>query len=246
VGRRGATDAAAGPAAEPPRRGCLARVARLALKGLALAVLLGGLYVGTAEVLSHMPGGGRPPTPDGAYVVHVTTNGVHVDLWLPVRTDVVDWSEWIPPVVPLAARTHASFGWGDRSFYTQVPTWSDLTPGVALRGALLPSPTAMRVASRSRPRRELLGVDVFAIGLEREEYAALVEYVRGSFRLDADGAPLLIDHPGYTDRDRFFEGRGSYHLFRTCNEWVSDGLRAAGIEAPAWTPFERNVLMGLR
>lgn len=228
------------------RRGCLARVVRFALKGLVLVLLLCGLYVGAAEVLARMPGGGREPTENGEYVVYVTTNGVHVDLWLPVWTDVMDWAAWIPPEVPLGSRTHASFGWGDRGFYTQVPTWGDLTPGVALRGALLPSPTAMRVASTYRPHRDSLGVDAFPIGLDRAEYAALVEFVQGSFRVDATGALVLIDHPGYTERDRFFEGEGSYHLFRTCNEWVSNGLRAAGIAAPAWTPFERNVLVGLR
>lgn len=233
------------PTQDAPHRGCLARMTRAGLKGALGLALAAALYVGIAEVLARMPGGGRAATPDGPYVVHVTTNGVHVDLWLPVKTDVIDWSLWIPPEVPLARRSHASFGWGDRGFYTQVPTWADLTPGVALKGALLPSATAMRVASTYGPHRDRAGVSAFAIGLEREEYAALVEYVRGSFRTDEAGSPRLIDHPGYTDRDRFFEGAGSYHLFRTCNEWVSDGLRAAGIAAPAWTPLERNVLTGL-
>jgi len=230
----------------PQARGCGARLVRSALRGVLVIAAASALYCGVAEALSWMPGGGRATTAEGPYLVHVTSNGVHVDLVLPVRTDVVDWSTWIPPVVPLASRSHASFGWGDRGFYTRVPTWSDLTPGIALRGSLLPTPAAMRVVARNRPPLDRIGVDVFRIGMEREEYVALVEYVRRSFRTDEDGRPVRIDHPGYTERDRFFEGEGSYHLFRTCNEWVSDGLRAAGIAAPAWTPLERNVVTALR
>ena len=75
--------------------------------------------------------------------------------------------------------------------------------------------------------------------LTPERYRDLVAFIDAGFALAA-GRPRLIDHPGYQHNDRFFEGRGSYHLFRTCNVWTNEAVAAAGLPAGLWAPFERH------
>ena len=88
-----------------------------------------------------------------------------------------------------------------------------------------------------RPRA---GDNVHRLRITRAEYASLVEFIDSGFALDEAGRPVLLEHPGYHDYDRFFAGRGRYHLFRTCNVWTNDAVKAMGQKAALWAPFERS------
>ena len=50
----------------------------------------------------------------------------------------------------------------------------------------------------------------------------------------------------YLGTDAFFEARGRYTLFVTCNEWVRRGLGDAGIRTSVWSPFPAPLLALLR
>jgi len=165
---------------------------------------------------------------------------VHVDFVLPVTTAVHDWRVEFPPTsfasIPHAA-DHVAFGWGSREFFVHVRDWDDLTIGRALRAALfdrsvlhaeyvvepLPSPSTRRLV------------------VTADQYRRIVEHVRASTVLDDDGRARLLPGLSYTPADNFYEGRGRYTLVNTCNQWVNEGLRAAGIGASLWTPFARNL-----
>ena len=122
-----------------PRIPRISRFLRVALRAaLALAGAV-ALYFLAALVLSAIPlnrGAGR----SGPIEIFVRSNGVHADLVLPVRNDRFDWG----PVAPAsdaadpraAAAQWVAIGWGDRDIYRKVPTWDDLTPGLALRAGL--------------------------------------------------------------------------------------------------------------
>ena len=139
------TPAPAPSPAKRPRR--LRRFLRRAALALAGAV---ALYFLAAVVLSAIPlnrGAGR----SGPVEIFVRSNGVHVDLVLPVRNERFDWG----PVAPAsdaaypraAAAPWVAIGWGDRDIYRKVPTWDDLTPGLALTARSRPGTTS-RPASR--------------------------------------------------------------------------------------------------
>ena len=80
--------------------------------------------------------------------------------------------------------------------------------------------------------------------LTSEQYRRLAAYVRASFRVDADGAPIHVPG-GYTDADTFYEGDGSFSMFFNCNAWTGAALRAAGVRMGLWTPFEQSVMWRL-
>ncbi len=121
-------------------------------------------------------------------------------------------------------------GWGARDFYTTTGSYTDLSLGPVWR-AITGDATVMRVL--------LAGEITDAAGiswldLTDQQFAALLEEVRRGF---AGGAPDALDHPGLNGRDVFYPGTGRFHLFRTCNVWVGDVLRRAGIRVGIWTPF---------
>jgi len=185
------------------------------------------------------------PAPDGI-TVYVLSNGLHTDLVLPVAAGGIDWREVIRTAdfpADASRATYLSFGWGDRDFYLRTPTWADLKSGVTFRALLWPTPGAMHVAyllsppatdRRCRP-----------LPLSHTQYRQLVTYIRASFR-EEDGRVRLIDAPGYTAYDRFYEARHAFTAVRTCNTWAAGGLRSAGVRTATWAPFEPAIFYQLR
>ena len=226
------------PEPSPLAPGLGRRTLRGLARGLIVALALVGLYLVTAEVAMRIPVHAGADPDGGEVDVYLVTNGVHVSVWLPTARPERDWSSWLPPEVPASPGGYVAFGWGDHDFYLEVPTWDDLTAGVALRGALWPTPSAMRATAHRGP--PVPGEHVHRVSLGPEPYQELVEFVERGFELDESGGPILLAAPGYGTSDRFFEGRGSYHLFRTCNTWANGAVKAMGQRAALWTPFERG------
>jgi hypothetical protein len=57
----------------------------------------------------------------------------------------------------------------------------------------------------------------------------LNQFISGSIKRDEVGNPFkLSDQAG--GKIRFFKSPLSYHLFRTCNTWIAEGLHFAGFK----------------
>jgi len=220
------------------------------LKGLvvlvgALAGLI-GLYFGAAYALSRWPvNDDFADAPDGV-VIGLSTNGIHANLHFPVRALDVDWTEIFPPkefpVTPQFPAT-ISFGWGSREFYLNVPTWDDLELQYAVIALSGIGGSALHVAYWD-PWPP--GEDYVEVRISPEAYRTLVAHVRSAIRPDAAGRPQQIAGYSYLGNDRFYEAYGTYTAFVTCNEWVREGLAAAGIRTGLWSPFPDPLLDHLR
>ena len=232
------TPAPAPSPAKRPRR--LRRFLRRAALALVGAV---ALYFLAAVVLSAIPlnrGTGRC----GPVEIFVRSNGVHVDLVLPVRNDRFDWDPVAPPAD--AADPHAAavpwvaIGWGDREVYRRVPTWNDLTPGLALRAGLGLHGAALH-AERLFAVEE--GPDCRRLALTESQYDALVAFLLESGVRDEDGRLVpLAGASGFGATDAFYEARGRYHPFFTCNTWCNLALKRVGLPCCVWTPFASPIL----
>ena len=91
-----------------------------------------------------------------------------------------------------------------------------------------------------------INVEVREIRLRPEEYRRLWAAVRADFMLDSRGRPLRINHPGYGPSDAFYRAVGRASAFRTCNSWVADKLRLAGVKTSLWPPFEQGLVWRYR
>lgn len=178
--------------------------------------------------------------------VFVTSNGIHTDFVLPVRTRTVNWRHKLPlhhfRQVD-SGYTHVAFGWGDRRFYMETPSWRDLTPSVALRSALLPTPSALHVLYLKGPPRHTKRQQ--SLLLSSEQYQKLVTYLDSQFQ-QTNGQYRHITGSGYTSYDTFYEAHGKFHILNNCNNWVNRGLKAADTKAALWAPLPFAVMRQLR
>ena len=204
-----------------------------------LLVALPLLYVATAGALMLWPPSARLSPEPAEVEAYVISNGVHVDLVLPLQAAGVDWQTLFPPADARAAPAQVDFvaiGWGDREFYLHTPTWADLTVPRALRALTGQHPAALHVSWLQRA--QLPPRQTWRLPLTTAQYQRLARHIRQSL---PDGPTRRIDGAHYGPNDAFYEATGRYHLLRTCNEWAAEGLRKAGVPVPAWAPFELNV-----
>lgn len=223
---------------------------------LCLAILsVPALYGAAALALGLLPAPHREPTPGQPTVpVYLISNGWHVWVALPTRIqtgqanpDQTDWGAWLAEsslADRLAEGDYVAFGWGDRDFYLNTRRPVDFRPGLALAALLGRGPAAMHVMRV--PEAVLTGPDLNTRRLEVDalQYHALAAYIQTGFSPGADGHPRPLTEPGFGLDDAFFEATGRYSPFRTCNEWIGAGLRAAGLKAGWWTPFPYGLMQG--
>lgn len=215
------------------RKRGLGRRLWLALAALPLAYLLAAV---TGSLLPVNRGWQEPAA---GTTIYLRSNGFHVDIVMPARAQGLDWSAVLPPSdvsdPPLPVRWYG-FGAGERRVYLETPTWGDLTPRTVW-AALTGGERVLHVDQTAEA-----GFELRAIRLRPEEYRRLWSAIRAEF----DGPPRRIDHPGYGSDDAFYTARGRASAVQTCNQWVADRLRLAGVKTSAWTPFAAGLMWRYR
>ncbi|MEI9926457.1 MAG: TIGR02117 family protein [Sphingomonas sp.] len=215
----------------------------------AIAVLSLGVSLTGGAILAIAIGGAIPVNADWRQAsagvrIYVADNGVHTDLVLPMRAEGVDWGELLAPGdladPAAAAQSHVSFGWGNRDFYLNTPTWSRLDPLRAVGALAGVGPTVVHVEYSPEPAP---APDVRAVVLRPDEYRRLAAFVRATFARRADGRAASVH--GYGAGDAFYEARGRYSALNTCNQWTGSALRIAGVRIGAWTPLTFSVMRWL-
>lgn len=217
------------------------RIFKILLKIVGIFLLLIITYIGAAFALSSITSNKNfKPCEKDAVTVYILTNGVHTDLVLPFRNEEKDWSTFVHPSDTRLTDTlpaWVAFGWGDKGFYLETPTWADLKFSTAFNALFFLSTTAMHVTFYDTMEEN---ASCRKICIEKENYASLVQYIDQSF-IQGDQNPVLIKGASYADNDLFYDAHGTYSLFNTCNTWANSGLKAAGLKACLWTPFDRGI-----
>ena len=178
----------------------------------------------------------------GGVPIGLSSNGIHVNLHLPVVTDRIDWTVVFPleDFPGLAgAPSNISFGWGSREFYVNTPTWDEFELMTGIRALAGLGGTAVHVQYWP----PLMDGDYFvSTTVSTAQYDRLVQHIFRSLDLGSSGRPQMIPDAGFGLLDRFYDGTGRYSPFVTCNEWVRQGLADAGIRTAVWSPFATALL----
>lgn len=218
------------------------RLITIALKTLLSVLIVIGLYLLCAFTLSKISIE-KKDVSNADITAYILSNGVHTDIVVPAKNDVFNWHQLVKPEYTLSQDSTAgfvAFGWGDKGFYLETPTWDDLKFSTAFKAAFGLSTSAMHV-TYSQIVEE--GMRCKAIKLNKEQYVKLIEYISHSFSLNKEQAAINIATKAvYGTNDAFYEAVGSYNLFRTCNTWVNNALKACDQRACFWTPFESGIL----
>lgn len=213
------------------------RCGRLARRiGVALLLSI-GMYATAGMIGGAIPANAAWVQPADGVRIYIEDNGIHTGIVMPVTAAGVDWRGTFP-ASDLADPRYAGFGhvtvgWGDRAFYVETPTWSDINLAVVARAAIGSRRTVLHVEHGPAPTT---GNAVRAIVLTPDQYRRLAAFVRASLGTGGKVAN------GYGQDDAFYEARGTYSAVTTCNEWTGRALRYAGVRVGAWTPFPVTVM----
>lgn len=217
------------------------------LKGLlwffiGLVVFVAGYWL-TEKLLSRTT---VPEKPDGqpkTIDAWVFSNGVHTDLVFPARSALKDWNTTFPYSNTLGKDSSFSWiaiGWGDKGFYLNTPEWKDLTFSTAFKAVTGLGETALHVTYyKSLSKNE----NCRPFKISEGQYQKLIQYVEDGLDRDASGKAIyIVTNAQYNQGDAFYEAKGSYSLFHTCNTWSNNGLKAAGLKASKWAAFDKGIL----
>ena len=217
------------------------KVARIGGYGLISIMTFLVVYAGAALVIPRIPVPKADPNAPADVTVYLHTNGVHTDIVLPVVSAEFDWR----PLLPYAnlpsqdsGLPYIGFGWGDKGFYLYTPTWADLKLSTALRAAFWLGSAAMHTTYF---RTMTPGPETIELHLSRAEYARLIDYIRTSFRQNAQGQFEHIKGHSYGRNDAFYEAPRVYSFLYTCNTWTNNALKASGQRACLWTPTDTGI-----
>ncbi len=176
----------------------------------------------------------------------VVENGVHADLILPLDAGEPALRSLFPASAfpkDSNAYHYAIVGWGNRKFYLETATWNDLRVSNVLYALSGLGETTVHVSLCSTI--DMPPASSLKILVTPEQFARLMDHIRDSLKLDPDGIAIPIPDAHYGMADAFFEGKGSYHLFRTCNVWVGTALRKAGVRVGIWTVTPKSLFASL-
>ena len=163
-----------------------------------------------------------PPGARAATTIYVAGSGWHADLIVPRAA--IPAGLW-PEAADFPGARYLRVGWGERDYYpsTEFSIW------YGLKALFWPTASVLHVVGFSRPPAIQYPQDeIVALELSRDGMHALMRYIDTAHaRGGAVRAPRLVASP-YGD-GWFYPAERAFHLFRTCNVWTAEALRAAGL-----------------
>jgi uncharacterized protein (TIGR02117 family) len=117
-------------------------------------------------------------------------------------------------------------GWGDRDYYygRNQSLWD------ALRAAFgSNNPSVLHVVGvRGTLTENFPASEIIEVRASRDGFERLIRYIHDAY--DRAGAPVAAPlGAGLYGDSRFYPGRETFSLQRTCNVWTARGLRGAGL-----------------
>jgi uncharacterized protein (TIGR02117 family) len=177
----------------------------------------------------------------------IVSNGVHTDILLPTdTTQFLDSCLLTYQNNNKNTPQYIAYGWGDKGFYLDTPTWADLKFSTAFKATTGLSKTAMHITLYySKPKVDTQ--NVFKIMINAHQLEKLREYVATDFDVENKKLKYINCCWYYNDkRDAFYDAKGTYSLFKTCNVWTNNALKGAGIKTAIWAPFSNCVTHHLK
>jgi len=173
--------------------------------------------------------------------VYILSNGVHTDIVVPVKNEVCDWSQKVKFEDVKAKGQHyeyVAFGWGDKGFYLDTPTWADLKASTAFKAVSGFNSTAMHVTFYKELEEDKNCVKLW---VSVSNYLKLVRFIQNSFQSENNSYYKIETNAVYGIHDAFYNAKGRYSLFYTCNTWANQALKSANQKAALWTIFDFGI-----
>ncbi|MGP2570086.1 TIGR02117 family protein [Ornithobacterium rhinotracheale] len=175
--------------------------------------------------------------------IYLLSNGVHTDFVVPIKNEIYDWQTLISPEDTKGGYrdyTYVAIGWGDKGFYMEIPTWSDLTPRIAARAAFGIGGTAMHTTYYKNIVPD--GKETIEVKISKAEYKKLVDKIVNFFQLQNGKSIQIKTDATYDIDDAFYEAKGKYSIFYTCNTWLNQVLKEVGLPSCLWAVLSNDIM----
>lgn len=220
----------------------LKQIFKIVFKFVVIILTLVLIYILSAIVLSNITINKNAEIQKDI-TIYLLSNGVHTDIVLPINTKHINWYDYINYHDTLAkdsTKNYIAFGWGDKGFYLETPEWKDLKVNVAFHAAFGLGDTAMHTTFYHQMTENKLCKKII---ISDEQYIILKDYILDTFQKDENNQLINIKTTAvYGKNDAFYEAKGSYSLFYTCNTWTNDALKRSGQKSCLWTPYDKSIL----
>ncbi len=203
---------------------------RKIIKWIITLVLIPVVYLLVSLILTFIPVNGNNDYTEKNNSIYLNSNGIHLDIIIP--KDQID-SKLLDGLEYSKNDAYFSFGWGDKNFYFNTPTWNDLTFNNAFKALFINSSTLIHLTKYSTIQKDWVEIKV-----NQDQLYKINQYINKTFYVDTFDKKVLLKNKGYTNNDDFYEALGSFSIFKTCNSWVNSGLKESNIKACLWTPFD--------
>jgi uncharacterized protein (TIGR02117 family) len=125
---------------------------------------------------------------------------------------------------------YLEIGWGDRDYFPA----TEESVGLALRAALWSRGSVLHVVGfRGAIKDYFTEGEIIELALSRESFRRLSEFVSASF-IRADSIMPAQSQPGLVANGRFYPASGRFSILRTCNTWLAEALKSAGLGISPW------------
>jgi uncharacterized protein (TIGR02117 family) len=225
----------------------------LGIAGALMALILVLILATVLTARSADPALWPPAAGEPRIEIFVVSHGYHSGLVLPRETMAEAASQRGHLSLGAVSQRFSGYrlveiGWGDESFYRNVPDVASLTFGLAVRALFRPgNPSVVHVVGLpGLPREVFPRADIVRVELSGGGFARMLDALEASFD-KAGGAPPEPLGLGLYGPSLFYRGIEAFHVFNVCNHWVARLLSAAGVPtAPVLATLPRGLLLDLR
>jgi uncharacterized protein (TIGR02117 family) len=131
----------------------------------------------------------------------------------------------LPEVRDFPWAEYLEFSWGDKDYFPA----SDPGIGLALKAAFWSSGSVLHVVGFNGPVGNYYpAAEILKINLSEQDFQNLMKFIFATFSRSRSSEPADA-RPGLSPNGRFYSAEGKFSIFRTCNTWVAEALRAAGL-----------------
>jgi len=131
----------------------------------------------------------------------------------------------LPEVRDFPWAEYLEFSWGDKDYFPA----PDPGIGLALKAAFWSSGSVLHVVGFNGPVRNYYpAAAILEINVSEQHLQQLIKFVSDTFSRSRSSEPAYA-RPGLSSNARFYSAKGKFSIFRTCNTWVAEALRAAGL-----------------
>ena len=121
---------------------------------------------------------------------------------------------------------YLEMSWGDRDYFPA----TEEGVGLALRAAFWSRGSVLHVVGvKDAVKNYFTDGEIIEIDFTREAFQRLVEFISSSFSRPDPFIPAQ-SWPGLVPYSRFYPAAGRFSILKTCNTWVAEALKSAGLE----------------